>query len=66
MGGATRNILPRMSSDAKQTCNISDLNMLVLEKDILVSKLLTEELREFGVPSVPGERSILLYRGKFS
>ena len=44
----------------------SDLNMLVLEKDILISKLLTGVFREFGVPSVPTARSTLLCRGNFS
>ena len=66
MGDATRNILQRMSADAKQICDISDLNILVLEKDILIGKLLTGVFREFGVPSVSTARSILLWRGKFS
>ncbi len=55
-----------MSADAKQIYDISDLNILVLEKDILIGKLLTGVFREFGVPSVSTARSILLWRGKFS
>jgi hypothetical protein len=55
-----------MSADAKQIYDISDLNILALEKDILISKQLTGVFREFGVPSVSPARSILLCRGKFS
>ncbi len=36
----------------QQSYDISSLNILVLEKHVLIRKLLTDVFREFGVPSV--------------